>query len=97
MKELIEKIAETKKWFEDKLAEQSKLLKHENPVMNSKEINNRLSKMTKFFLKVARTTKPREKKVVEEKKIDEPKKEDEKDEKKEEEEKEKEDPKIEDL
>lgn len=62
--------------------------------MDSKEITNKLSKVTKFFLKVARTTKPREKKAAEEKKADEPKKEDEK---KDEGEKKEEEPKIEDL
>lgn len=94
IKELTEKIAETKKWFEDKIAEQSKKAKHENPAMDSKEITNKLAKVTKFFLKVARTTKPREKKVSEEKKADEPKKEDEK---KDEGEKKEEEPTNEDL
>ena len=57
-----DKIAEVQEWFNGVLAAQSKLEKHEDPVIKADEINKKIKNVKKLLDKVKSKKKPKPKK-----------------------------------
>ena len=61
--DLVDKCEEMRDWIEKKMAEQEKLSIMEEPAFTMDQVNEKMTKVTKFAKKIFGKKKPKEKKV----------------------------------
>jgi len=64
-KDLADKISDMRSWLGEKIKEQSEVSLHDDPVISTEAIANKLKPVTKLYKKLTEKKKPKEKKAKE--------------------------------
>ena len=73
LKDVVDKVEEIRKWFENLLEKQESAPKHKDPLVKPQDVLNKLEKLKKLYTKVSKKKKPKppkEEKPKEEEKED---------------------------